>query len=43
MGDLYSKLKNWLKKISIAGFLFFGVKGLIWIAIFLWAKYQLMD
>lgn len=33
---------NWLKRIGVAGFLFFLVKGLVWIAIFagagtLWA------
>ena len=26
-------LQNWFKKIGIAGFLFFLIKGLIWIAI----------
>jgi hypothetical protein len=26
--------KSWLKRIGIAGFLFFLIKGLIWIAIF---------
>lgn len=31
------KLKNWLKKIGIAGFLFFLIKGLIWLAIFYFA------
>ena len=29
-----SKWKSWLKKIGIAGFLFFLIKGLIWLAIF---------
>ncbi len=30
-----SKLKSSLKKLGIAGFLFFFIKGLIWIFIFL--------
>lgn len=28
------KMKAWLKKIGIIGFLFFLIKGLIWLAIF---------
>lgn len=28
-----SKAKSWLKKLGIAGFLFFLVKGLIWIVV----------
>lgn len=28
-----SKSKRWLKKIGVAGFLFFLIKGLIWLAI----------
>ncbi len=28
--------KAWLKRIGVAGFLFFLVKGLIWLAIFFW-------
>lgn len=27
-------VKNWFKKLGIAGFLFFLLKGLVWIAIF---------
>jgi hypothetical protein len=27
-------MKDWLKRIGILGFLFFLVKGLIWLAIF---------
>lgn len=27
-------VKPWLKKIGVAGFLFFFVKGLVWLAIF---------
>ena len=29
-----SKFKPWLKKIGIAGFMFFLIKGLVWLAIF---------
>lgn len=29
------RLKFWLKRIGVVGFLFFLIKGLIWIAIFL--------
>jgi hypothetical protein len=32
-------IKSWLKKIGIAGFLFFLIKGLIWLAVF----YGLID
>ncbi len=28
------KLKTWLKNLGVAGFLFFLIKGLIWLAIF---------
>jgi hypothetical protein len=27
--------KSWLKKILVGGFLFFLIKGLIWLAVFL--------
>lgn len=27
-------MKDWLKRIGILGFLFFLVKGLIWLAVF---------
>lgn len=30
-------LKEWFKKIGIAGFLFFLIKGLVWIAVFIFA------
>ncbi len=33
-----SKFKMWMKRIGVAGFLFFLIKGLVWIAIFLFAK-----
>jgi len=29
-----SKLQFWLKKIGIIGFLFFLIKGLVWLAVF---------
>jgi len=29
-----TKFKDWIKKIGIAGFLFFLVKGLVWLFIF---------
>lgn len=32
-----SKLKLWLKRVGVAGFLFFLLKGLAWIGVFLWA------
>ena len=28
------KIKLWLKRMGVAGFLFFLIKGLVWIAIF---------
>jgi hypothetical protein len=30
-----NKLKIWLKRIGIVGFMFFLIKGLVWVAIFL--------
>ncbi len=30
-----NKLVAWLKRIGLAGFLFFLIKGLVWIAIFM--------
>lgn len=29
-----NKVKLWLKRVGVAGFLFFFLKGLVWIAIF---------
>jgi len=29
-----SKLKAWLKKLGVAGFLFFLIKGIIWLLVF---------
>lgn len=33
----------WLKKIGLAGFLFFLVKGLIWLGVFAFAGKALFD
>jgi hypothetical protein len=30
---------RWLKRIGVAGFLFFLIKGLIWLAVFIGAAY----
>jgi hypothetical protein len=32
-------MKKWLKRIGIAGFLFFLIKGLVWIGLFISAAY----
>jgi hypothetical protein len=32
-------MKKWIKRIGIAGFLFFLIKGLVWLGIFIWAAY----
>lgn len=37
------KFKYWLKRLGIAGFLFFFIKGLIWLAIFLGLGEVLLD
>ncbi|MEL6637309.1 MAG: hypothetical protein AAFW73_10785 [Bacteroidota bacterium] len=29
-----SKFKLWFKRVGVAGFLFFFIKGLVWLAIF---------
>ena len=34
-GKKENKAKLWLKRLGLAGFLFFFIKGLIWIAVFL--------
>ncbi|MEL6865315.1 MAG: hypothetical protein AAFP19_12895 [Bacteroidota bacterium] len=31
------KYKTWFKRFGIAGFAFFLIKGLIWLAVFFWA------
>lgn len=36
-GSSDNNLKSWLKKLGVAGFLFFLVKGLVWLGIFAWA------
>lgn len=33
-----SKFKTYLKKLGVAGFLFFLIKGLVWLAIFYFVK-----
>lgn len=32
-------MKKWLKRIGLAGFLFFLIKGLIWLGIFIGAYF----
>ncbi len=32
-------MKNWLKKLGIVGFMFFLIKGLIWLGIFISGYY----
>jgi hypothetical protein len=43
MHEEYQKSKspaaNWVKRFGVAGFLFFFVKGLIWLALFVAATY----
>jgi hypothetical protein len=43
MQEEFSKKQNpaakWLKRFGVAGFLFFLIKGLIWLAIFIGAAY----
>jgi hypothetical protein len=36
-------LKNWLKRFGIAGFLFFLVKGLVWLAVFFFAGSKMFE
>jgi hypothetical protein len=36
-------LKKWLARIGVAGFLFFLIKGLIWLAVFAFAGTQVFD
>jgi len=35
MEEQGSKWKQWFKRLGVAGFLFFLIKGLIWIGIFI--------
>lgn len=37
------KTKQWLKRLGVAGFLFFFIKGLVWIGIFIWAGKCALD
>jgi hypothetical protein len=32
-------MNKWLKRIGFVGFLFFLIKGLVWLGIFIWAAY----
>ena len=41
--DKQNKTKLWLKRVGIAGFLFFLIKGLIWIGVAVWAGKALFD
>jgi len=34
---------RWLKRVGVAGFLFFLIKGLIWLALFIGAAYFGLD
>jgi DMSO reductase anchor subunit len=34
---LESKWKQWLKRMGVAGFLFFFLKGMVWLVLFFWA------
>ncbi len=34
MGIRKDSVKKWFKRVGLAGFLFFLVKGLVWLAIF---------
>lgn len=36
-----SRFKLWLKRIGWAGFLFFLIKGLVWLYVFYFVKQQL--
>jgi hypothetical protein len=32
-----NKAITWFKRVGVAGFLFFLIKGLVWIGVFIWA------
>jgi hypothetical protein len=32
-----SKIKTWFKKIGLVGFLFFLIKGIVWLVLIFWA------
>lgn len=36
-------LKKWFARVGVAGFLFFLIKGLIWLAVFAFAGTQVFD
>ncbi len=36
--DKKAAISKWLKRIGIWGFLFFLIKGLIWLAVFYWGS-----
>jgi hypothetical protein len=38
-----SKVKLWLKRVGVVGFLFFLIKGLLWIAVGVFAGKTLFD
>jgi hypothetical protein len=37
------KKSNWLKRAGILAFLFFLLKGLVWVGIMIWAWFGLSD
>jgi hypothetical protein len=39
--DKSNKLRQWLKRIGVAGFLFFLIKGLVWVFV-LWGGTKLL-
>ena len=41
--NMHPKTLFWLKRIGVAGFLFFLVKGLIWLAIFYYIGTKAVD
>jgi hypothetical protein len=42
MGLRSEKWKLWLKRVGVVGFLFFLIKGLIWIGIAVWLAMKTM-
>lgn len=36
-------IKKWIKRVGVAGFLFFFIKGLIWLVIFYFGGKGLVD
>jgi len=38
-----AKLRKWFKRIGVAGFMFFLIKGLIWLAVFYFGASSLID